>query len=305
MPYCDHCNEEMGYLPFKCKYCGGTFCKDHRLPENHNCTFEIKHIPSSISQRKRRKDIDEKSIKYSASNEEKKMNKFLKKEEKKKRRASKIYERHIRESPTSNVSTYLILSILILSIAAIIRDDFTLALCLSSFSFLNYYIWTFFTSSFVYYTGDFLGIFILFFFILFFYNTVRIIEMRFGGIFLLKLYLISAFFSGLLYILLWLPFYLTTPDLPILPIGLAFGGVIGIISFLIFFSMNTEMTMLIMFVPVRMKGKIMLLLIVLLVLLPGFFMIFIDLYYIVAYLPDLGGLLGSYIIFKYKFRKIR
>jgi membrane associated rhomboid family serine protease len=24
-------------LPFKCKYCGGTFCAAHRLPENHQC----------------------------------------------------------------------------------------------------------------------------------------------------------------------------------------------------------------------------------------------------------------------------
>lgn len=24
-------------LPFKCKYCGGTFCAIHRLPENHHC----------------------------------------------------------------------------------------------------------------------------------------------------------------------------------------------------------------------------------------------------------------------------
>lgn len=27
-----------GYdIPFTCKYCGCTFCSDHRLPENHNC----------------------------------------------------------------------------------------------------------------------------------------------------------------------------------------------------------------------------------------------------------------------------
>jgi len=24
-------------LPYKCKYCGWTFCSEHRLPENHNC----------------------------------------------------------------------------------------------------------------------------------------------------------------------------------------------------------------------------------------------------------------------------
>lgn len=25
------------FLPFKCPYCGGSFCSEHRLPENHHC----------------------------------------------------------------------------------------------------------------------------------------------------------------------------------------------------------------------------------------------------------------------------
>lgn len=33
---CDFCGKEV-YLPFVCKYCGGKFCVEHRLPENHNC----------------------------------------------------------------------------------------------------------------------------------------------------------------------------------------------------------------------------------------------------------------------------
>ena len=24
-------------MPYRCRYCGGRFCPDHRLPENHNC----------------------------------------------------------------------------------------------------------------------------------------------------------------------------------------------------------------------------------------------------------------------------
>ncbi len=34
---CDVCGA-YELLPFKCKYCGGTFCAAHRLPENHNCS---------------------------------------------------------------------------------------------------------------------------------------------------------------------------------------------------------------------------------------------------------------------------
>ncbi len=33
---CQHCTKEVA-LPFKCPYCGGYFCTEHRLPENHAC----------------------------------------------------------------------------------------------------------------------------------------------------------------------------------------------------------------------------------------------------------------------------
>ncbi|KPV64623.1 MAG: Peptidase family M50 [Candidatus Bathyarchaeota archaeon BA2] len=33
---CQHCGIEV-VLPFKCSYCNGYFCSEHRLPENHAC----------------------------------------------------------------------------------------------------------------------------------------------------------------------------------------------------------------------------------------------------------------------------
>ena len=33
---CQHCGKEV-VLPFKCAYCNGYFCAEHRLPENHAC----------------------------------------------------------------------------------------------------------------------------------------------------------------------------------------------------------------------------------------------------------------------------
>ena len=35
MGRCDYCGEQT--LTFTCSYCGGEFCSDHRLPENHDC----------------------------------------------------------------------------------------------------------------------------------------------------------------------------------------------------------------------------------------------------------------------------
>lgn len=36
MAVCDKCGKEVA-LPYKCSYCGGIFCGEHRLPENHEC----------------------------------------------------------------------------------------------------------------------------------------------------------------------------------------------------------------------------------------------------------------------------
>ena len=33
---CQKCGNEI-FLPFRCEYCGGYFCSEHRLPENHEC----------------------------------------------------------------------------------------------------------------------------------------------------------------------------------------------------------------------------------------------------------------------------
>lgn len=35
---CDICGQEE-LMPFKCRYCGGTYCANHRLPERHDCSM--------------------------------------------------------------------------------------------------------------------------------------------------------------------------------------------------------------------------------------------------------------------------
>ena len=34
---CDICGKPIQGVPFRCRYCGGTFCAEHHLPPNHNC----------------------------------------------------------------------------------------------------------------------------------------------------------------------------------------------------------------------------------------------------------------------------
>jgi uncharacterized protein len=37
MATCDVCGREES-MPYNCRHCGGTYCSEHRLPENHDCT---------------------------------------------------------------------------------------------------------------------------------------------------------------------------------------------------------------------------------------------------------------------------
>jgi len=38
---CSKCTKKVGVLGWKCK-CGSTYCKNHRLPEDHDCEFDFK-----------------------------------------------------------------------------------------------------------------------------------------------------------------------------------------------------------------------------------------------------------------------
>jgi len=37
MSICTICGKKE-LMPFKCKFCGNTYCSEHRLPENHGCS---------------------------------------------------------------------------------------------------------------------------------------------------------------------------------------------------------------------------------------------------------------------------
>jgi Zn-dependent protease len=49
MVKCDKCGKDE-YMPFRCKYCGGYFCSEHRLPEMHECTGQYSYSRSTTGQ---------------------------------------------------------------------------------------------------------------------------------------------------------------------------------------------------------------------------------------------------------------
>ena len=43
MPNCYFCKDKVGNIPYRCTFCGMVFCGIHRLPENHNCPFDLRN----------------------------------------------------------------------------------------------------------------------------------------------------------------------------------------------------------------------------------------------------------------------
>ncbi|CAG7889598.1 unnamed protein product [Brassica rapa] len=44
---CFSCNKKGGVMGFKCK-CGSTFCRSHRCPEKHECSFNFKEVGRDV-----------------------------------------------------------------------------------------------------------------------------------------------------------------------------------------------------------------------------------------------------------------
>ncbi len=328
MTYCEFCGEQISYLPFNCKYCGGTYCKKHRLPENHECTFELKHVAvvPTTPMLKRRRQQDPLKKKMSSKDYLEKgpreLRKYLKRQEKQRERTIRDTQRpygrtsqrpygRTSQRPYGRTSQYLgaktlFILIIIFSTTALVFD----------YSGISQYIYlslngliykftfhTIFTGLFIGVSyGDFISLFFLFIMLFILYFMARNIEISYGTKFLIKLYLIGCLFTALFYFLLRLLLGFRYPlDSVAVPIGLAFGGILALISFSIFPIMNREISTLMYFLPIRMKGRFFLIIIVLFRLIPAlFYALFDSLIYLLFYLPELGGILAAYILYRYK-----
>lgn len=315
MTYCENCGEQIGYLPFKCKYCGGTFCKKHRLPENHQCSFELKHVPLAPIDRKEI-TVDYKhsgqsisqDVEYKASKE---LKKYLKRQEKQARYTIKRQKRSLFQSTQYLGTKILIIMIISISILGVIFESLKIGeyIYLSLNALVSKYTYyTLITSLFINpidLLNPFFMFTIIFIFIMLFitYMIARIIEMSKGTKFLFQLFFFSGIFSLIFYFLLRLalisyyPIDLTFYD----GVGLVWGGIFGIISYTIFPAMQRNLTGLVAIIPIRMKGRSFLLIIILFRLIPGLlYGLFYHPIYFLFYLPELGGILGSYLVFKYQ-----
>ncbi|MFX1302763.1 MAG: hypothetical protein ACFFBV_03940 [Promethearchaeota archaeon] len=231
--------------------------------------------------------------------------KYLKRQDKQRERLLRSFEK-----PYTKISQYqgtkiLFIMIMLFSIIALIfyYNEIPQYIYLSLNGIVyQFTYYTIFTSLFVS-SGDILSLFFLFIMLYILYFMARNIEKSYGTKFLIKIYLIGCLFSAIFYVLLRVLFIFYLPlDYAVL-VGLAWGGILSLISYSIFPIMNQQITALMYFLPIRMKGRSFLIMIILFRLIPALLYALYEPIYIVFYLPELGGVLGAYIIYKYKFRK--
>ncbi|MCK4287211.1 MAG: hypothetical protein KAX18_13460, partial [Candidatus Lokiarchaeota archaeon] len=195
----------------------------------------------------------------------------------------------------------LFLIIIIFSIAGLIFSLYGLGqyMYLSLYSLiLEYTYHTFITSLFIS-DVDYIGFFLLIFMLMLLYFMARNIEARKGSKFLIKLYIISCLTSTLFYFILRLSLHFYIPiDLYSVPVGFAWGGILGLLSYSLFPIMNQQITAMMYFLPIKLKGRTFLYIIILFRLLPGLLLAFSSPVYLLFYLPDLGGILGAYIVYR-------
>jgi len=315
LTFCEFCGEQISYLPFNCKYCGGTFCKKHRLPENHECTFELKHVSvvssTPKSSKKRYQDVD---LKKSASPEyldqgPKALKKYLKRQEKERKKTIRTYETSQKSFAGSKrymgtktlFLMILTFSIVGLSFSAIdgLVPNYSHYIYLSLHGLVFKFTYhTFLTGLFVS-EVDFFGFFFLIIMLFFLYFMARNIEARKGPKFLMLIYVISGLFTALFYIILRLVVLPFMPiEFPFDMVGLAWGGILGLLSYSLFPIMNQQITAMMYFLPIRLKGRTFLYIIILFRLLPGLLFAISSPVMLLFYLPDLGGILGAYIVYR-------
>ena len=309
MARCEKCNIEINYLPFRCKYCGKYFCREHRLPENHSCTghYNVPKVDGSLIEKPIQTVISPLEIKDSR----KKLYQDSDYEQEKKR----FKLRNRRFSPArwyqfraSNFGQYMATHIFLIVFITfdILALIFGPGIVLSpGYFFWKFYIHTILTAILVPFYGDiFLGIILLPLMLYVFYLIGRQMERRFGYDFLIKFVFICGILTGAIFLLVTLLFSLI-PGFEILSttsygIQTHFGFYIGVATF--FAVLMPQQAFQLIFPPIKLKARSLAIIFILISVGSGFLIWasydFVPLasIYLCSSLANLGGALGGYLL---------
>ncbi|WP_457558379.1 rhomboid family intramembrane serine protease [Candidatus Harpocratesius sp.] len=285
MVKCDvpDCDEILDYLPFKCRYCGGTFCKKHRLPENHNCSFKMTVKPersytsSSIPGQKNTSGYlnnVETPFEGDETQLDREMRDYIRNQERsamppapsRDSRRVRSFSRPLFGVSQNTKGTYWLMGLNgFFSIAALLialfESNSTYFLLNFQTLFGKFWIWSIFTSMFTT-----ISIFSLLFVMIILFGTGRMLEKQFGTRFILYLYIGCGLFGivgGILFQLIFSFIPFLSPNVSqafqLSFFSVQWAALIGMISFILYLAgLNREMRMYLYFIPVKMKGKYLL-----------------------------------------------
>ncbi|MHA1727278.1 MAG: rhomboid family intramembrane serine protease [Promethearchaeota archaeon] len=256
MAKCAFCDTEIEFLPFKCKYCGKLFCKKHRLPETHDCSFEFKdytHLVKRIESRR----VPE----YRNSTQNRSYGTYSRPTIRRLGRTS------IQSRFSSGFQKLKRLSgVQILIIANLVMFVLTFFPVLQEFLFLsasdylppNYWYHTILTAMIIPALPFPYSIIDVLFFIIIIFFMGRSIESRFGRKIFLKIYFLGALITGGVIIALQLLFSLFIFGNLDTMYYSSMGGILALIAFISRLMPENEVTFFLYFIPIRMRMKYLL-----------------------------------------------
>ncbi len=249
MVRCEKCDVEIPYLPFRCKYCGRYYCRDHRLPENHACTGHFNApvvvVPTNV-QKEMGMRIEEQPLKHSRKRlyqdvgTDGRDKKGMRYHSLRNRWFSSPGWRRFQETKFRRyIVTHIFLILFVIGFILTLTPAIQFVVLSPPFFFFQFYFHTLVTAVWVPAVG--LGpfgsnIFILGLIVFMFYQFGRQLEMSNGSKFLIKFVLICGILTGAIFVLsillfLLIPGYEIILYIPI-GIGTTFGIVIGDLVFI-------------------------------------------------------------------------
>lgn len=272
---CDYCTEEIDYLPFTCRYCGKSYCKKHRIPENHQCTFEFKNDPYKVKSREEKKTTkiyaDYPAESHSSEPTPRRI----------RVRQPRIRDRTNRTRPqvtsllgmqAKPYGTYgiMIANAVFFVISVFFAGTNSQYLYLSITDIISdWNFWTIVSSIFLplspisdpsaggFGFDIFIGLIYLFLrlFILFFIG--RMLESRMGWKTVVWTYILSGLFSSVATVLIQWVFGLFMPALLTIPqyYYTSWGASMGLITIIAMMAPQQQVTMYLYFIPIRMKMR--------------------------------------------------
>jgi len=263
---CDHCSDEVNYLPFTCRYCGKSYCKKHRIPENHECSFEFKNDPYKVRSREEPKP-SKIYADYPAESQPRQDT-----PRRARVRMPRLRDRTNRTRPqvtsllgmqAKPYGTYglMIANIVFFTVAIILNSIPTVGIdyvYLSISDYVgNFNYWTFFTSIFLpdYPSITFFGIFRLAIKVLMLFLIGRMIETRWGWKTLIKIYILSGVLTSVGILIIQLISSLFVPSYGLIPFYSSWGAYLGLITFIALLFPQRQVTMFLYFIPIRVKMK--------------------------------------------------